>query len=184
MSRSTLLYVIFAGFVLVVGMAGYGIYHFYPRFDLPVLYGVPLTVLAAGAGLASFFSPCAFPLLLAFLAGEKANRSSEHSPWRFAFGLATGAGLFLLLLGGVFLAGGMAFARNVTFGSTVGIGLRVVMGGLFMVLGLVQVGWISDRPFRMVQRRVVPSSNQRHEIRPSFGGLVTFGFGYILAGFG
>lgn len=53
-----------------LGAAGYAGYALYPRFDLPAAEGATLLLLAAAAGVASFFSPCAFGLLVTVLARE------------------------------------------------------------------------------------------------------------------
>ncbi|MDT8305317.1 MAG: hypothetical protein RRC07_05225, partial [Anaerolineae bacterium] len=54
--------------VLLLALAGYAGYVLYPRFALPAASGAGLLLLAAAAGLASFFSPCSFPLLATLLA--------------------------------------------------------------------------------------------------------------------
>lgn len=46
---------------LALALAGYLGYVFYPRFALPAGAGAGLLLLAAGAGVASFFSPCSSP---------------------------------------------------------------------------------------------------------------------------
>ena len=56
--------------VAALASLAYAGYVLYPRFDLPPLQGAGLLLLAAGAGVASFFSPCAFPLLVTLLARE------------------------------------------------------------------------------------------------------------------
>ncbi len=53
--------------VAVLAIAGYTGYELYPRFDLPAAEGAGLLVLATGAGIASFFAPCSFPLLVTLL---------------------------------------------------------------------------------------------------------------------
>src|ERR671911_3017045 len=61
-----------AGLVLA-GLAGYLGYVAFPRFDLAAGVGAGLLVLAAAAGVASFFSPCSFPLLVTLLPREGAD---------------------------------------------------------------------------------------------------------------
>src|ERR671919_2564476 len=60
-------YVLLVGALGFVGLAGYAGYVLFPRFALPPVAGAGLVALAAGAGVASFFSPCSFPLLLTLL---------------------------------------------------------------------------------------------------------------------
>jgi hypothetical protein len=61
-------YALLAAATAGVALVGYFGHVFYPRFDLPAGTGVTLCVLAAGAGIASFFSPCSFPRLVSMLA--------------------------------------------------------------------------------------------------------------------
>lgn len=56
--------------IALLALAGYIGYILYPRFDLPGVSGAGLLVLAAAAGLGSFFSPCSFPLLVTLLSRE------------------------------------------------------------------------------------------------------------------
>lgn len=183
MSRQAFPYVLFILSILTIAGMGYGLYLIYPRFDLPLVMGFPLVVLAGGAGLASFFSPCSFPLLLTFLARETGEGGRARSPWTFASGLSMGAACFLTLLGGFFLAGGLALSKAVTFGSVPGIVLRFLVGAVLVWLGGVQIGWASDRLFRWIQQRVSPGPEE-NDPRWRYLNLVGYGFGYVLAGFG
>lgn len=87
---------------VVLGLAGYVGYVLYPRFDLPAGAGAGLLVLATAAGVASFFSPCSFPLLVTMLARPLASAGDAGSrPLRRALGyasaLSVGAAGFLTL---------------------------------------------------------------------------------------
>ena len=66
-------YALLATGVALLGLAGYVGYVAYPRFHLPSVAGAALLALAAGAGVAAFFSPCSFSLLLTLLAREAAS---------------------------------------------------------------------------------------------------------------
>lgn len=68
-------YVVLVASVAVVGLAGYAGYMLFPRFDLPAVEGVAVLWLAAAAGVASFFSPCSFPLLLSILGRHATARA-------------------------------------------------------------------------------------------------------------
>ncbi|MBW3602706.1 MAG: cation transporter, partial [Actinobacteria bacterium] len=101
--------------VAVVALAGYAGYELYPRFDLPAAEGAGLLVLAAGAGIASFFAPCSFPLLVALLSrqvGGTARGRGRGGPLLFASAMAGGATAFLVLLGALIALGGGAFAAS------------------------------------------------------------------------
>lgn len=174
--------------LLLVGAAGYAGYELYPRFDLPSAQGATLLLLAAGAGIASFFSPCAFGLLVTLLA--RRTEDGESRPGlarllRFAAGMSLGASLFVLAVGGVIALGGSGLVAGVTFTSPAGRALRLAVGALLLLLGLVQLELLPN-PLHRVEEWVKPlqrlSARQRRQ-RP-FWGYVLFGFGYLLAGFG
>lgn len=176
--------------VVVTALAGYAGYELYPRFDLPAVDGAGLLALAAGAGIASFFAPCSFPLLATLLSREvgPTGRTTKtgRRPLPFALALATGAAGFLVLFGTLVALGGRAFAGSVTFTSTVGIALRITVGAGLITLGLVQLGVLSGTSFRSVEH-VTKRLNRAHaglRRRHPVTGFTAFGFFYLLAGFG
>lgn len=174
--------------ILLLSLSGYGGYVLYPRFDLPAVTGAGLLFLAAGAGLASFFSPCSFPLLATLLARQ--TRGLERTQaWarllRFGVVLAVGATLFLLLTGAAIAIGAAPLFAQVTFTSTAGRMLRLTAGGFLIVLGLLQWRGMApggDAVYRVAKPLMEAQARLRSE-RPTLAfGL--YGFGYILAGFG
>ena len=174
--------------VLAVALAGYVGYVLYPRFDLPRVEGVGVLGLAAAAGIASFFSPCSFPLLLGLLgrqAAGGAHADERARPAVFGGALAIGAGSFLLLLGAVIAIGGTAMFAGVVFDSPAGIALRSVVGVLLILLGLVQTGLlpISMHAVTKAARPITRRQARLRRDRP-VAGFALFGFGYVLAGFG
>jgi hypothetical protein len=138
-------YALLALGAVALGLAGYTGYVLYPRFDLPAGTGVGLLVLAAAAGIASFFSPCSFPLLVSMLARPiSAERTTtRRHPLREAAGFATalsvGASAFLLLVGLAIALGGGAAFEQVTFTSAAGRIIRGIVGSSLVVLGLIQL---------------------------------------------
>lgn len=183
-------YLLLATLVGVVALAGYGGYVLYPRFDLPAVTGLSLLALAAAAGIASFFSPCSFPLLVTLLARETGARPGQTQPsmdraLRFGLALAVGAGLFLTLLGVAIALGGAALFAGVTFTSTAGIILRSVVGALLILLGLIQLGLL-PASFRAIDHLVLPLTRSQAQLRRDrpLLGFGVLGFGYLLAGFG
>lgn len=178
----------FAGLILLIAVIGYMGYVFYPRFDLPNLTGLSLLILAVSAGIASFFTPCSFPLLTALLARSVNTEEQAHPlprTLRYSLALALGASLFLLLLGIGLAFGGSVLFAQVTFTSVVGRVLRLILGILFIVLGIIQLGYLSA-PFGKLTSLATPIRKLQVKVRdenPTLGFFI-FGFGYILAGFG
>ncbi|MDX1664858.1 MAG: hypothetical protein R3272_13785 [Candidatus Promineifilaceae bacterium] len=181
-------YVAVAAIVLFLALLGYLGYELYPRFDLPAASGAGLLVLAAAAGVASFFSPCSFPLLATLLARqvkEEEPAEARAHLLQFAAALAVGATLFLLLAGGAIALGAGPLFEQVTFTSSAGRSIRLLVGAALILLGLLQWRGISpgsDAVFRVVKPLKVWQAQLRREQPTVAFGL--FGFAYILAGFG
>lgn len=182
-------YALLLAATVAVSLAGYAGYELYPRFGLPPAEGATLIALAVGAGIASFFSPCAFPLLATLLARQGAvgeeRGGGRPRPWRFAVALSLGAAVFLTLAGvAIGLGAGSVFA-GVTFTSVAGRTLRAVVAVLLVVLGLGQLGVFPDF-FRPVEHWVKPmlAAQAEERRRRPFVGFTFVGFGYLLAGFG
>ena len=191
-STGWLRYTAWAAASVTLGLAGYLGYVVYPRFDLPAGAGAGLLVLAAAAGVASFFSPCSFPLLVSMLARPLAAPDDSNPTRRplgralvYATALSIGAAMFLGLLGGVLSLGAGSVEDDVTFTSTTGRVLRVVVGAALIVFGLVQTGRIEVnlRRFEPALHRTLGKQAGLRRRRP-FRGFVLFGFVYLLAGFG
>ena len=182
-------FALLAAGVLLLSVAGYFGYILYPRFNLPSVSGVGLYVLAAAAGLGAFFSPCSFPLLATLLARSIGSSGEEKGALAAALGygaaLAAGASVFLLLTGAAIAFGGGALFSRVTFTSTPGRILRIVIGSLLVLLGLVQAGVVSF-PFDRIAELAYPIEKAQARLRRErpVVGFGLFGFGYILAGFG
>jgi cytochrome c biogenesis protein CcdA len=195
-------YFLLAAGVVILALAGYSGYVLYPRFDLPAVTGVGLLLLAAAAGLAAFFSPCSFPLLVTLLARqtggqrqreegrrEKEEGRGQPAAWpvalRFALAFSLGVTLFLILAGGLIALGGGHLFAGVTFTSAAGRTIRAVVGAGLLVLGLAQVGVIR-LPFDRIAVAASPLWPKRSQLqqRPSLWGYTLYGFGYLLAGFG
>jgi len=181
--------------VLILGLVGYLGFVVYPRLDLSAGVGAGLIVLAAAAGVASFFSPCSFPLLVGMLGrplAERAQSGERRQPTRnslaFATALSLGVVAFLALLGTAIALGGDAIIKDVTFTSTTGRILRITVGTFLILVGLVQIGRIA-----VPLRRFEPAlqgflRRQRREGRgqgqPQLLRFGLFGFAYLAAGFG
>lgn len=184
---SALTYWLLTALAVLITLAGYAGYVLYPRFDLPPVEGLGLLGLAAAAGVASFFSPCSFPLLVTLLAGQSADDQADGSagPTVFGASLALGAALFIAAVGVVIAIGGAALFGDVTFASTPGRIIRLITGTVLVVLGLSQsgiLGFSMHGISRILQPRLGGRiGRQREAAWPRF---TIFGFGYVLAGFG
>lgn len=179
--------------VLIVGLVGFLGFVVYPRLDLSAGIGAGLIVLAAAAGVASFFSPCSFALLVGLLGRPISERTADKSratrdSLAFATALSLGVVAFLALLGTAIALGGDALIKDVTFTSTAGRILRIAVGTFMIVVGLIQVGRINislrrfeptTRGFLRRQRKAAQGDESRGLVR-----YALFGFGYLAAGFG
>lgn len=182
-------YALLAVGLVLLGIAGYLGYLTYPRFDLPSVAGAGLLLLAAGAGVASFFSPCSFPLLATLLSREirstEAGRARTRATITFAAAFSAGAVSFLVILGILVGLGGRGLVGSVTFTSAIGIALRIVVGVLLILLGLIQAEVIPvtfhgvERVSRPAMERLA-GLRRRHPV----GGFAAFGFSYFLIAFG
>ncbi len=183
--------------VAVIGLAlvGYIGFVVYPNLDLSAGVGGGLVLLAAVAGVASFFSPCSFPLLVGMLGRPLADRAEgedRRQPTRdsltFATALSLGVVAFLALLGTVIAFGGDAFIKDVTFTSTAGRILRISVGALMILVALIQLNRlnISLRRFEPAMKSFLRRQRQGGRVRKQrpFLRFTMFGFGYLAAGFG
>jgi cytochrome c biogenesis protein CcdA len=178
--------------VLLLGLAGYLGYVLYPRFGLPAIDGAALLILATGAGVASFFSPCSFPLLVTFLARQTRieNRAlladrSKTGIVIFASALSIGAAVFLLLVGIVIALGGESLFASITFTSPAGRLIRMIVGSLLILLGLMQTGKLPLSLYSVVSfsRPLLRLPSHLQQRSPLLA-TALFGFTYLLAGFG
>lgn len=176
-------YVLLAAAILLVGLAGFVGFLAYPRLQTPAPVGVGTLVLAAGAGLAVFFSPCAFPLLLTLLVRDAG--SDRRAAVRFASAFSIGIVSVLAALGALIAAGGRGLASSVTFTSGSGIALRTVVGVSLVFLGLIQLD-VVPISFHSVERHTKRLSRWHAEVRRRrpMAGNVVFGASYLLIGFG
>lgn len=188
----SLWYALLALTVVVIAVTGWLGFLVYPRMGLPAVEGAALLVLASAAGVAAFFSPCSFPLLVTILSREigaerEADRGARTADaLRFALALSIGAATFLLLAGVAIAAGSGGLIRGVTFGSDAARLIRGVVGTILIALGLVQLGVIDVAAFHRVDALARPLQRRQAELRRTSAtlGYAVFGFGYILAGFG
>lgn len=177
--------------LLVIGL-GYGGFRAFA--SAPDLSAFNLYALAVVAGVASFFSPCAFPLLpsyFAFYHRAQAKAEAASSASRRALRLGTGAALgvlsFDLLLGlGIALLGaGLAQGLSVTGPQSNQWvqALRGVVGAALLLLGIGQWrGWnLKSYLAEVFAYRTRPEREGR---RSPAANLYFYGLGYTAAGMG
>ncbi len=192
---SSVRYALLAVAIIGLALVGYIGFVVYPSLDLSAGVGVGLLVLAAAAGVASFFSPCSFPLLVGMLGrpfADRADGEDQRQPTRdsltFATALSLGVIAFLALLGTVIAFGGDALIKDVTFTSTAGRILRISVGVFMVFVALIQLNRlnISLRRFEPVMKSFLRRQRQAGRVRKQrpFLRFTMFGFGYLAAGVG
>ncbi|RMF79272.1 MAG: hypothetical protein D6737_11885 [Chloroflexi bacterium] len=175
--------------VLALVVATFAIFLMFPRYEWHIPSNASIFVVAGVAGVASFFAPCSFPLLVTFMTHEVSDTVDDSRSLRrglqFAAPLALGMTAFLLLVGGILALGGEALFASVTFSSPTGRLLRGLAGMLLLLLGLMQ---LERLPFHFygVENLASPLLNmqQKYGRQRPFVGFVLMGFAYPLAGFG
>lgn len=150
-----------------------------------------LYLLAAFAGVASFFSPCAFPLLPSYLSvytmaadGERARPRGALVP---ALAAALGVVTFDLLLGALIGALGAGAAAGLSISAdepnAFVQGFRGLVGLVLLALGVGQVvGW-NLKP-RLTERLIYQTRPARQGGRGPVASLYLYGLGYTAAGMG
>lgn len=175
--------------ILTLVAGGYGLFIW---FIINVMRGdaaFGLLFVAVVAGIASFFNPCSFPVLPAYLAqyftaGEEAE-SGKKKILISGLYAALGVTAFNIILGLLIGFLGVGFGKSLGLAggdpSSLVRWLRAIIGGFLLILGYSQItgrgitfGGL-ERLFRKVYR--VRQKNQ-------FGKIFSYGFGYTLLGIG
>jgi len=176
--------------ILALVAGGYGLFIW---FVINIMKGgaaYGLLFVAAIAGVASFFNPCAFPLLPAYLAqyyttkegeGEKSTKQLLLSGLAAALGVIT----FIVLLGIVIGILGAGFGKSLGLAgenpSIPVLWLRGIVGAILLYLGFSHVTG-KGNPFEKLSRfwhpKPLPKETQ------GFRKMYSYGFGYTLLGIG
>lgn len=147
---------------------------------------VSIFALAAIAGVASFFSPCSFPMLpgyMAFFLTLDTKSDAKMSKGRAVLsGTLSSFGIILVygVVAGILVlvgAAAIAFIQP----------LQAIVGGLLILMGLlmfsaIQYNWLVN-PFRALRKRLLPKWTP-NELTTVQGKLFSYGVGYGAAGFG
>jgi len=191
--------------ILALVAGGYGLFIW---FIINIMQGdaaFGLLFVAVVAGVASFFNPCSFPVLPAYLAQyyttEESGRGVNSKRKILLSGLiaALGVTVFNLLLGSVIGILGVGFGKSLGLAggepSSFVRWLRGILGGLLLVLGFSHAtgrGVSFDFLQRFFQKPHVRTLAQLTsflaplESKPQtpFGKIFSYGFGYTLLGIG
>ena len=185
---STTIFIFFIIFVLVAG--GYSLFIWFVVNIMKGTAAYGLLFVATVAGVASFFNPCAFPLLPAYLAQyytAKENEGEKSTRHIFIGGLAAALGVitFILLLGIVIGVLGAGFGKSLGLvGDNPSISvrwLRGIVGVLLLYLGFSHATG-KGNPFEKLATIWHPKPLPKE--KQAFRKLFSYGFGYTLLGIG
>jgi cytochrome c-type biogenesis protein len=170
----------------LVALAGYLVFVVFLKEILPAFSAYSLYLVAVIAGIATFFSPCSFPLLPGYLSfyynsGEKQGKKRE-----LYYGLIAAMGVitFNVILGMVVALLGQAFASSLSISNQTPSVLtrifRLVIGGVLLTLGTFQFSNIT------FHTRTLHLLTSKFSMKATSGekGLYLYGFGYNAAGIG
>lgn len=187
-------WLIYAGvislFVAII-IIGYLIFREFATQVMPDFGAFNLLTLSIIAGVASFFSPCAFPLLPGYFSVyyAGADTETEMKSSKFKLGLASAFGVisFNLLLGLVIGVLGTGFAQGLSITGEEPIFIRFfrgIVGIILIMLGIAQFRELNLKPMLAdaLAWRTRPRSNTDKQ-NPALS-LYLYGFGYNAAGMG
>lgn len=149
----------------------------------PSAYG--LLLFAVIAGIATFFSPCSFPLMPGYLASFITAKGAKRNVIFYGLAGALGVILFSLLLGGVIGIAGEGFAKSlsITTGtpSLLTQTLRYIVGSILILLGIFQYVNLPflSRIFHKLSHGLSIKLTEK-----SAKSVFLYGFGYTAAGLG
>lgn len=187
-SRAWFQYALLISVLLAVVVLGY--LGFRTFATSPDLTGFNLYAVAVIAGIASFFSPCAFPLLPSYFAFyQQAERDNRGRGRAIRLGLAASLGVitFDLGLGLVIALLGSGVAQGLSIsGPDPSQFVRIFRGGIgaiLLILGVGQLlGWNLKPTF--VDAFAYRTRPEREGKRKPAVNLFLYGFGYNAAGMG
>lgn len=172
------------GAVILLGYFGFRTFASTPDLGMLNLY-----LLAVVAGVASFFSPCAFPLLPAYFSFYHRSRENEAKPSSLQFGVAAALGVitFTLFLELIIATLGAGAAKSLSIsGAESNQFVRIfrgIVGLILLVLGIGQLsGWTLKTAF--ADAFAFRTRPQRDSIDKYWRGLYLYGLGYTAAAMG
>ena len=185
---------LFFGIIFLLVAGGYGLFIW---FVLNIMKGdasYGLLFVAVVAGVASFFNPCAFPLLPVYLAQRQnteegeSKKSGKHILFS-GLAAALGVTVFNLLLALVLGVLGASFGKSLGLAGENPSGpvrwLRGIVGAFIVYLGLSHISG-KGNPFvwldRFFHRKPLPQGSEQGQSQ--FKKFFGYGFGYTLLGVG
>ena len=175
--------------VIVTGYLGFRTFAMTPTLSSANVY-----LFAIVAGVASFFSPCAFPLLPSYFsfyqtAGRRSDGPGKGAGKALKFGLAAALGVitFALILGAIIAVLGTGVAQSLSISAPEASQFvrifRGVVGAILLTLGIGQLlGWNLKPTF--VDAFAFYTRPNQAGTRGSAANLYLYGLGYNAAGMG
>ncbi len=172
--------------IAVVTMLGYLGFVIFLKDVMPAFSLYSLYLIAIIAGVATFFSPCSFPLLPGYLSFYyQASHNKRENPTLY-YGILAALGVlsFNLILGAVIALFGEGVATTLSISnptpSPLTRMLRIGIGAILVALGAIQ---LSNFTFHT---RILDVLTKRFSAATRAGGkgLYLYGFGYNIAGMG
>ncbi len=170
---------------------GYGVFVFFIKSFSPTTGTLSLLAFAVVAGIATFFSPCSFPLMPGYLTRHLQVIDKDPKKIRTSVlsnGLAAAGGVFLfdLILGLAIVLIGASFAGSLGIsGPSPNLYVRIFRGtvGAFLVLlGVLNIrgtGIFHNDSLTSIGKRLTRNG----ELKPSRE-MFAYGFGYVSVGIG
>ncbi len=184
-------WVLVAILVAALVAVGYSVFVFFIKSFSPTTGTLSLLVFAVIAGIATFFSPCSFPLLPGYLTRHLQTIDKDPKKARTSVvsnGVAAAGGVFLfdLILGLATVLIGFSFAGSLGIsGPSPNLYVRVFRGtvGAFLVLlGILNLrgtGIFHNDSLTSIGKRLMKNG----ELKPSRK-MFAYGFGYVSVGIG
>ena len=175
-------YIVFLAILIILAITGYMGFLAFAQ-NMAALGALPLVIVAIFAGLATFFSPCSFGLLPAYLSLYANGKRTQGA---IRNGILASAGLvtFNIILGVIlaFIGLGIGSAFSIASGGQLAgitLTIRAIIGGILVVLGVMQFFHIS------IQGKLFKGVSQKFASgKKGYSNYFFYGFGYNLGNVG
>ncbi len=192
-AHNWLLYAVMILLLIAITVGGYFIFRLFASRVMPDLSAYNLLALSVIAGVASFFSPCAFPLLPGYFSlyysGVQQNEQAVNSKLStLKLGLAAAAGIvsFNLILGLIIGLLGAGVAQGLSITGDNPTFIRFFRGGVgivLLILGIAQLRGVNLKP--IIADALAWHTRPRLDTKQyPARSLYFYGLGYNAAGMG